>query len=102
MMRNPIPIPTDEPLTLPPVDPERPGQFVNELVALAERHAGASGSAGVAPGLLLAATIAAAERHGHGIGIGAQMVAAGDLMRTRAFQRLAEEMRMQKGETAGA
>lgn len=51
-------------LTLPTVDPERPGQFVGDLLAVAETHATAAGSITIAADLLLAAAIAAAERHG--------------------------------------
>lgn len=90
----------DKPLTLPPVDEARPGQFVQELLDLAERHAAATGAASAAPGLLLAATVAAAERYGQGVGIGVQLIECGGLLRDRTWQRMADQM--SKGETAGA
>lgn len=108
-LRQQEPASPTEPFVAPPVDPERPGQFVAELLALAERHAAAVGSASAAPGLLLAATVAAAERYGQGVGIGVQMVECGALLRDRTWQRFAAavqgekiDMPIQTGETAAA
>jgi hypothetical protein len=62
-------------LTIRP-DPNRPGQFVTDLLTVAEHHAQAAGDLALVSELLLAAAIAAAERSGTARSLASTMLQA--------------------------